>query len=165
VRLVPLLLVLCVTVLYLRARSDRDVAQAGAAQVRELPAALQDAFAAGPDARAVLRSSGALPGPGATSPGAAPFADVGPRAALRRVRHDIRRDLAELNRAHTGHRLKVLGYDGIFISGPRALAQVVYRRSLRAPSGRYLARAPQTRTVTLVREGGRWRFVRGFETR
>jgi hypothetical protein len=164
VRLVPLLLVLCVTVLYLRARSDRDVAQAGAAQVRELPAALQDAFAAGPDARAVLRSSGALPGPGATSPGAAPFADVGPRAALRRVRHDIRRDVAGAFAARA-QRVRVLGYDGIFVSGPRALAQVVYRRSLRAPSGRYLAREPETRTVTLVREGGRWRFVRGFETR
>jgi hypothetical protein len=66
-------------------------------------------------------------------------------------------------RTHIAQRVRVLGYDGIFVSGPRALAQVVYRLSLRAPSGRFLARSPQTWTVTLVREGGRWRFVRGVD--
>ena len=68
-------------------------------------------------------------------------------------------------RAHIAERVRVLGYDGIFVSCRRALAQVVYRLSVRAPSGRYLARTAQTWTVTLARAGGRWRFVRGLETR
>ena len=60
-------------------------------------------------------------------------------------------------------RIKVLDFDGVFVAGDRALAQVVYRISVRAPSGRFIARAPATWTVTLTREGGRWRFVRGIE--
>jgi hypothetical protein len=67
-------------------------------------------------------------------------------------------------RTHIAQRVRVLGYDGIFVSGPRALAQVVYRLSMRAPSGRFLARAPETWTVTLARERGRWRFVRGLDS-
>jgi ketosteroid isomerase-like protein len=60
-------------------------------------------------------------------------------------------------------RVKVLDFDGVFVAGDRALAQVVYRISVRAPSGRFVARAPATWTVTLAREDGRWRFVRGIE--
>lgn len=60
--------------------------------------------------------------------------------------------------------IKVLDFDGVFVAGDRALAQVVYRLSVRAPSGRFIARSPATWTVTLAREGGRWRFVRGIET-
>jgi hypothetical protein len=59
--------------------------------------------------------------------------------------------------------VRALGYEGVFVSGRRALAQVVYRVSVRVPSGRFLVRAPHTWTVTLAREHGRWRFVRGFE--
>jgi hypothetical protein len=59
--------------------------------------------------------------------------------------------------------VRVLDFDGVFVAGDHALAQVVYRISVRAPSGRFIARPPATWTVTLVREGGRWRFVRGFE--
>ena len=33
-----------------------------------------------------------------------------------------------------------------------------------APSGRFVARAPEIWTVTLAREDGRWRFVRGIES-
>ena len=58
----------------------------------------------------------------------------------------------------------MLDFEGVFVSGRRALAQVVYRLSTRAPSGRFVARAPATWTVTLAREDGRWRFVRGLET-
>ena len=61
--------------------------------------------------------------------------------------------------------VKVLGYDHIFVSHRRALAQVVCQISVRAPSGRYLARSPQTLTLGLVREGGRWRVVRGYAAR
>jgi hypothetical protein len=61
-------------------------------------------------------------------------------------------------------KIKVLDFDGVFVAGERALAQVVYRLSIRAPSGRFVARSPATWTVTLAREGGRWRFVRGIET-
>jgi hypothetical protein len=57
----------------------------------------------------------------------------------------------------------VLDFDGVFVAGDRALAQVVYRLSIRGPSGRFIARAPATWTVTLARESGRWRFVRGIE--
>jgi hypothetical protein len=61
-------------------------------------------------------------------------------------------------------KIKVLDFDGVFVAGDRALAQVVYRLSIRAPSGRFVARSPATWTVTLAREDGRWRFVRGMET-
>jgi hypothetical protein len=66
-------------------------------------------------------------------------------------------------RTEVAQHVKVLGFEGIFVSGRRALARVVYRISVRAPSGRFIARGPQTWTVTLSREGGRWRFVHGFE--
>jgi len=65
---------------------------------------------------------------------------------------------------NASQKIKVLDFDGVFVAGERALAQVVYRLSIRAPSGRFVARSPSTWTVTLAREGGRWRFVRGFET-
>ena len=58
----------------------------------------------------------------------------------------------------------MLDFEGVFVSGRRALAQVVYRLSIRGPSGRFVARAPATWTVTLAHEDGRWRFVRGLET-
>jgi hypothetical protein len=64
---------------------------------------------------------------------------------------------------HASQKIKVLDFDGVFVAGDRALAQVVYRLSIRAPSGRFVARSPATWTVTLAREGGRWRFVRGIE--
>ena len=67
-------------------------------------------------------------------------------------------------RTQAAQRIKVLDFQGVFVSGSRALAQVVYRLSTRAPSGRFVARAPAIWTVTLAREGGRWRFVRGIET-
>jgi hypothetical protein len=78
-----------------------------------------------------------------------------------------RRAFAErvAGRTQIAQRIRVLGFDGIFVSHRRALAQVVYRLSVREPSGRYIARAPQTWTVTLAREAGRWRFVQGFEAR
>src|SRR5262249_40054531 len=61
-------------------------------------------------------------------------------------------------------KIKVLAFDGVFVAGDRALAQLVYRLSIRAPSGRFIARAPATWTVTLARERRRWRFVGGLET-
>jgi hypothetical protein len=77
-----------------------------------------------------------------------------------------RREFAErvAGRTHVAQRIRVLAFQGIFVSSRRALAQVVYRIALRSPSGRFIARSPQTWTVTLAREGDRWRFVRGFET-
>jgi hypothetical protein len=67
-------------------------------------------------------------------------------------------------RTQVAQKVTVLDFDGVFVSGRRALAQVVYRLSMRGPSGRYVARAPATWTVTLAHEDGRWRFVRGLET-
>ena len=79
---------------------------------------------------------------------------------------DGRRDFAEryAGRTRVAQKIKVLDFEGVFVSGRRALAQVVYRLSTRAPSGRFVARSPQTWTVTLAREGGRWRFVQGIES-
>jgi hypothetical protein len=79
---------------------------------------------------------------------------------------DGRRDFAELyaGRTRVAQKIKVLDFEGVFVSGRRALAQIVYQLSTRAPSGRFVARAPQTWTVTLAREGGRWRFVQGIES-
>ena len=77
-----------------------------------------------------------------------------------------RRDFAELyaGRTRVAQKIKVLDFEGVFVSGRRALAQIVYQLSTRAPSGHFVARAPQTWTVTLAREAGRWRFVHGVET-
>jgi hypothetical protein len=79
---------------------------------------------------------------------------------------DGRREFAERLAGHTqaAQRTKVLAFQGVFVSGNRALAQVVYRISTRAPSGRFVARSPATWTVTLAREHGRWRFVRGIDS-
>jgi hypothetical protein len=79
---------------------------------------------------------------------------------------DGRRDFAELyaGRTRVAQKIRVLDFEGVFVSGRRALAQVVYRLSTRMPSGRFVARSPQTWTVTLARESSRWRFVKGLET-
>ena len=79
---------------------------------------------------------------------------------------DGRRDFAERYAGETqaAQKVKVLDFEGIFVSGRRALAQVVYRLSTRAPSGHFVARSPATWTVTLARESGRWRFVQGLES-
>jgi hypothetical protein len=61
-------------------------------------------------------------------------------------------------------RIRVLSFDGVFASGDRALAQVTYRLSVRAPSGHFVAHPVQEWTVTLAREAGYWRFVRGFDS-
>ncbi len=79
---------------------------------------------------------------------------------------DGRRAFAErfAGRTQAAQRIKVLDFQGVFVSGRNALAQVVYRLSTRGPSGRFVARAPQIWTVTLTLESGRWRFVRGIES-
>ena len=59
----------------------------------------------------------------------------------------------------------MLDFDGVFVAGDRALAQVVYRLSIRGAVRAASSPArPATWTVTLAREDGRWRFVRGIET-
>jgi hypothetical protein len=86
-------------------------------------------------------------------------------AVLNALGPDGRRAFAArvVGTTRASQRVKVLDFDGVFVAGDRALAQVVYRISVRAPSGRFIARAPATWTVTLAREAGRWRFVRGIE--
>src|SRR3954452_6652753 len=93
------------------------------------------------------------------------LADVYSAPTLRALGPTGRREFAErvAGRTQVAQRIKVLDFQGIFVSGHRALAQVVYRLSTRAPSGRYIARSPQTWTVTLSHEGDHWRFARGFE--
>ena len=94
------------------------------------------------------------------------LADVYSAPVLRALGANGRREFAEriAGRTQVAQRIKVLDFQGIFVSGRRALAQVVYRMSLRAPSGRYIARSPQRWTVRLVHEGDHWRFVRGLES-
>ena len=84
-------------------------------------------------------------------------------AVLRSLGETGRREFAERVAARP-QRVKVLDFQGIFVSGRRALAQVVYRISMRGPSGHYIARSPQTWTVTLAHEGDHWRFARGLES-
>jgi len=104
--------------------------------------------------------------------GGASAADVGDTLAevysapvLSALGPDGRRAFAArvAGRTQAAQRVEVLDFQGVFVSGTRALAQVVYRLSTRAPSGRFAARPPQIWTVTLAREDGRWRFVRGIE--
>jgi hypothetical protein len=217
VKLVVVLAALAVGFVVLQQRAGPDTgltATAPQVDTTGVPEEFRTLLAKAPDPAALLRERGALPGLGAIrdlvdgddpAPAATPrpFADVGTRRELKRVRRDIRRDLALLNRAanrdavtaeralaqvysasvlarlgpdgrrrfaervagHTqaAQRIKVLDFEGIFVSGRRALAQVVYRISTRSPSGRFVARSPAVWTVTLARENGRWRFVQGFE--
>jgi hypothetical protein len=222
VRLALFLAVLAVGVVLFKQRSDG--VGAGAAtpppvNTAQLPAEFRDLIAARPDPARILRERGALPGLGSIrrfaaglrddekAPESRPFADVGSRRELRKVRGDIRRDFTALNRlsgkggaspaqvertlaqvysasvlaalgadgrrefaeryagrTEVAQKVKVLDFEGVFVSGRRALAQIVYQVSTRASSGHFVARAPQTWTVTLAREGGRWRFVQGIES-
>ncbi|HWK27486.1 MAG TPA: hypothetical protein VNS09_13040 [Solirubrobacter sp.] len=221
VRVALVIAVIAVGVLAFKQRSDRVAASAPAATMprvapSEVPKEFRPLLAIHPDPAQLLGQRGALPGLGAirrltssdeAAPAVRPFADVGTARQLKRVRADIRRGFAELNRlSRTGRasiaevertlarvysapvlaalgtdgrrafaaryagrtqaaqKVEVLDYEGIFVSGRRALAQVVYSLSLRAASGRFVARAPSTWTVTLARERGRWRFVRGIES-
>jgi hypothetical protein len=219
VRLIVVVAVLALGVVAFRGRfADAGGASATpSVSTANVPAEFRSILADRPDPVAILRQRGALPGLGAirrltghaaeeAPPPPVPFADVGPRAELRRVRADIRTNLAALNRLADGEgaapaevdrtlaevysapvlaalgpdgrrafaarvagrteaaqRVKVLDFQGVFVSGARALAQVVYRISTRSTSGRFVARAPARWTVTLALERGRWRFVRGIE--
>ncbi len=222
IRLVIVIAVLATGVMVVKQQSDSvGVSAPAAPQVNssKVPEEFRSILSDAPDPARILRERGALPGLGAIrrltggdsgadeAPALRPFADVGSRSQLRKVRADIRRDLAELNRlTHEGggslasaertlaevysapvlerlgpdgrrefaqqlagrtrvaQRIKVVDFEGVFVSGSRALAQVVYRLSTRSPSGRFVAGSPATWTVRLAREGGRWRFVQGFET-
>jgi hypothetical protein len=221
VRLALLLVVLVAGFMVVKQRSDDAGAGAATAppvNTSQLPPEFRQILAAAPDTRRLLNERGALPGLGAIRRlagsrneeppvEARPFADVGSRRELRKVRGDIRRDFTALNRlsrnggaspqqvqatlaevysapvlaalgsdgrqafaeryagrTRVAQRIKVLDFEGVFVSGRRALAQLVYQLSTRAPSGHFVARSPQTWTVTLAREGGRWRFVQGLET-
>jgi len=84
---------------------------------------------------------------------------------LERLGAQGRRDFAArlAGRTQVAQRIKVVDFAGVFVSGKRALAQVVYRLSTRSPSGRFVAGSPQVWTVRLAYEAGRWRFVQGFE--
>ena len=224
VRVAVVIGVLAVGFLLLRQREAEvgaGVAAAPAVNTAQMPKEFRELLAARPDPADVLRQRGALPGLGSIrkltgklsgddasdTPATRPFADVGGRRELRKVRGDIKRDFTALNRlsmkggaspervqttlsqvysapvlaslgadgrrdfaelyagrTRVAQKIKVLDFEGVFVSGRRALAQIVYRLSTRAPSGRFVARSPQTWTVTLAREGGRWRFVQGIDS-
>src|SRR5262245_35718156 len=103
-----------------------------AVSAARVPPEFREILASRPDVAAILRGSGSAPDQPAQQ---VPFADVGSARELRAVRRDIRRDLA----ARDEH-FQVMDFQGIFISGHRALAQLVYRRGHRSPA---------TATVTL----------------
>lgn len=221
VRLVIVIAVLAAGVVVVKQRADSPGVAAPttpSVSSSKVPEEFRRLLAEAPDPASILRQKGALPGLGAirrltgddstaeAEPRSRPFADVGSRRELKKVRGDIRRDLAALNRlsakgggsiaaaertlaevysapvlerlgaegrrdfaaqlagrTRVAQRIKVVDFEGVFVSGSRALAQIVYRLSTRSPSGRFAARAPQLWTVRLAYEGGRWRFVQGFE--
>ena len=115
---------------------------------------------------AALNRLSSMRGGASPSQVSATLAEVYSAPVLAALGADGLRAFAEryAGRTQVAQKVKVLDFDGVFVSGRRALAQVVYRLSLRGPSGRYVARAPATWTVTLAHEDGRWRFVRGLET-
>lgn len=120
------------------------------------------------DIRRDLAALNRLSAKGGASPAQAEqtLAEVYSAPVLAALGPDGRHAFAEqvAGRTRAAQRIKLRDFEGVFVAGRRALAQVVYQLSVRAPSGRFVARAPQTWTVTLAREGDRWRFVRGFET-
>ena len=115
---------------------------------------------------AALNRLSSVPGGASTERVAQTLAEVYSAPVLATLGTDGLRQFAEryAGRTEVSQKVKVLDFDGVFVSGRRALAQVVYRLSTRGPSGRFVARAPATWTVTLAQEDGRWRFVRGLET-
>ena len=115
---------------------------------------------------AALNHLSSIPGGASTQQVSETLAEVYSAPVLAALGTDGRRQFAEryAGRTEVAQKVKVLDFDGVFVSGRRALAQVVYRLSMRGPSGHFVARAPGTWTVTLAHEDGRWRFVRGLET-
>jgi hypothetical protein len=113
-----------------------------------------------------LNRLSAKPGGASAAEVSATLADVYSAPLLAALGAVGRRAFAEryAGRTEDAQKVRILDFDGIFVSGRRALAQVIYRLSMRGPSGHYLARAPATWTVTLAHEHGRWRFVQGLET-
>jgi hypothetical protein len=105
-------------------------------------------------------------GGASTAEVSATLSDVYSAPVLAALGVDGLREFAEryAGRTQVAQKVRILDFDGVFVAGRRALAQVVYRLSMRGPSGRFIARAPATWTVTLAHEHGRWRFVRALET-
>jgi hypothetical protein len=96
------------------------------------------------------------------------LATVYSAAMLERLGEDGRRELAAGvagAAAARGQVVRVVQFDGVFVSDRRALAQVMYRRFVRQPSGAYLAGSTGSWQVLLSFDRGRWRFERGLEAR
>ena len=140
-------------------RCARSPTSAAARELREVRGDIRRDFAA----LNRLSSTRAAPPP-PRSPRPSPRSTR--RPSWRALGADGLREFAEryAGRTEVAQKVKVLDFEGVFVSGRRALAQVVYRLSPARPSGHFVARAPATWTVTLAHEDGRWRFVQGLET-
>lgn len=87
-----------------------------------------------------------------------PFADRGSPRQVARVRRDVAR---ALRRASTpDDRVSVAAWQGIYVSGRRAVALVDLRRAVRSRRGMPFRRLPPARTrFELVRRGRSWLLV------
>ena len=113
IRLVIVIAIFAVGFVALKQRSESVGASPPTAppvNSAQIPPEFRRILARAPDPAQILRERGALPGLGAIrrltggdsgedEPSTRPFADVGSRRELKKVRGDIRRDLRALNRS------------------------------------------------------------------
>ena len=94
--------------------------------------------------------------PGAAVGGAArPFADRGAPRQLARLRRDVARALRAASTSDD--RVSVAAWQGVYVSGRRAVALADLRRAVRSRRGMPFRRLPLVRTrLELVRQGRRW---------
>jgi hypothetical protein len=84
-----------------------------------------------------------------------PFADRGSRRQIARLRRDVRRALREASTADD--RVSVAVWQGVYVSGGRAIAVADLQRSVRSRRGMPFRRLPLVRTrLELVRQERRW---------
>ncbi len=168
-RFVLMLAIACLGLVYMSQRSGGVAA--GPATVRSmLPGG--GASSMTPEFRGIIdsfdvRSGAQRRGGGATlgvgsQPGPRAFADLGPRRAVARVKRDVRRALRRLP-PRSSQRVRVARFQGVAVSGDRAVAVVDIRRRVRPRPGAGWRDIPiERRNVVLQRKGREWRFVGGL---
>jgi len=128
--------------------------------VRGLPPEMRDLYA-GLDVSPQGALDRLLPGrraPRADASGPAIFADTGGPRAVRRVKRAVRKALARAGSRQ--RRARVAAFQGVAVSGRRAIAVLDLRREVRLnATSRWRELPLQRRQVALARDGRRWRLA------
>lgn len=102
--------------------------------------------------------------PAAAQSGPQPFADRGSRRHIARLRRDVHRALRAASTLD--NRVAAAAWQGVYVSGRRAVALVDLRRAIRTRQGLPFRRLPVTRTrLELRRQARRWQIVNGAQVK